>query len=144
MKSLRKWSSPVRWNEWTNRNSIAPYIVGSYIFLWNNHPPINYISVSWSTKGTHTSIKLIRNTQGWDSIHIQSGGIEYRNRFPRVWGMRLTKFFVTITSFCLYERYLSIFAVCLFNQTDYRWISCNATIARNYKLLTYICALLGM
>lgn len=30
------------------------------------------------------------------------------------------KFIVTITSFCLYERYLSIFAVCLFNQTDYR------------------------
>ena len=26
------------------------------------------------------------NTQGGDSIHIQSGGIEYRNRFPRVWG----------------------------------------------------------
>ena len=35
-------------------------------------------------------------------------------------GMRLTKFIVTITSFCLYERYLSIFGVCLFNQTDYR------------------------
>ena len=44
--------------------------------------------------------------------------------------LRLTKFFVTITSFCLYERYLSIFAVCLFNQADYRWISCNATIVR--------------
>ena len=35
---------------------------------------------------TYTSIEQIRNTQGWDSIHIQSGGIEYRNRFPRVWG----------------------------------------------------------
>ena len=35
---------------------------------------------------TYTSIEQIRNTQGWDSIYIQSDGIEYRNRFPRVWG----------------------------------------------------------
>ena len=63
---------------------------------------------------THQEI-LPRNTEGWVYIYMQSDGIEYRNRFRKRVGMRLTKFFVTITSFCLYERYLSIFAVCLFN-----------------------------
>lgn len=42
-------------------------------------PPENHISVSWSTKGTHTLIKLLRNTQGGDSIYMYSYGIEYRS-----------------------------------------------------------------
>mgnify|MGYP000518800748 CR=1 FL=1 len=50
--------------------------------LWNNHPPPeNHISVSWSTKGTHTLIKLLRNTQGGDSIYIQPDRFEYRSEF---------------------------------------------------------------
>ena len=44
-------------------------------------PPENHISLSWSTKGTHTSIKLLRNTQGGDSIYIQPDRFEYRSEF---------------------------------------------------------------
>jgi len=53
--------------------------------LWNNHPPTYHISFSWSTKGTHTSIKLLRNTQGGDSIYIQPSRFEYRNGLQKVW-----------------------------------------------------------
>jgi len=34
---------------------------------------------------THQEI-LLRNTEGRGNIHIQSDGIEYRNRFREVWG----------------------------------------------------------
>jgi len=34
---------------------------------------------------THQEI-LLGNTEGWVYIHIQSDGIEYRNRFRKGWG----------------------------------------------------------
>ena len=34
----------------------------------------------------HTSKNTLRNTEGWSYIHIQSDGIEYRNRFRKGWG----------------------------------------------------------
>ena len=36
---------------------------------------------------THQEL-LPRNTEGWGYIHIQSDGIEYRNRFRKVWGAK--------------------------------------------------------